>query len=200
MDFDNKTLNYYNKYADSFAAGTADVDFRENQDKFLELLGPDACILDFGCGSGRDTKYFLSRGYRVDAVDGSEKLCRIAGKLSGIKVRQMLFQELDAVNQYDGIWACASILHLPGRELETVLEKIAVALKKNGILYISFKYGEFEGERSGRYFKDFTAESFSRFMQNIRNLKIEETWITGDVRVERGNEKWLNLILRKIEI
>ena len=84
----DKTLKYYNKNAQSFASGTVSVKFTEVQDKFLEKLNPDAYILDFGCGAGRDTKYFLSRGYQVDAVDGSEQLCRIASEYTEIKVRQ----------------------------------------------------------------------------------------------------------------
>ena len=118
----DKTLKYYNENAQSFASGTVSVKFTEVQDKFLEKLNPDAYILDFGCGAGRDTKYFLSRGYQVDAVDGSEQLCRIASEYTGIKVRQMLFQELDEKEKYDGIWACASILHLPKKQLREVLE------------------------------------------------------------------------------
>ena len=116
----DKTLKYYNKNAQSFASGTVSVKFTEVQDKFLEKLNPDAYILDFGCGAGRDTKYFLSRGYQIDAIDGSEQLCRIASKYTGIKVRQMLFQELDEKEKYDGIWACASILHLPKKQMREV--------------------------------------------------------------------------------
>ena len=92
----DKTLNYYNENAQSFASGTVSVEFTEMQDRFLEKLDPGAYILDFGCGAGRDTKYFLSQGYRVDAIDGSEQLCRIASDHTGIKVRQMLFQQLEA--------------------------------------------------------------------------------------------------------
>ena len=172
----DKTLKYYNENAQSFASGTVSVKFTEVQDKFLEKLNPDAYILDFGCGAGRDTKYFLSRGYQVDAVDGSEQLCRIASEYKGIKVRQMLFQELDEKEKYDGIWSCASILHW---------------------IYTSFKYGEFEGERNGRYFTDFTTYTFKDFIHDMHGLKIEEHWITGDVRPGRGEEKWLNLLLQK---
>ena len=142
----DKTLKYYNENAQSFASGTVSVKFTEVQDKFLEEQNPDAYILDFGCGAGRDTKYFLSRGYQIDAIDGSEQLCRIASKYTGIKVRQMLFQELDEKEKYDGIWACASILHLPKKQLREVLENMYVALKPEGWIYTSFKYGEFEGE------------------------------------------------------
>ena len=147
----NKTLNYYNENAQSFASGTVSVEFTEMQDKFLQKLNPGAYILDFGCGAGRDTKYFLDQGYLVEAIDGSEQLCQIASKHTGIKVRQMLFQEL----------------------------------KVN------------EGERNGRYFTDFTIDTFADFVQEIHNLQIEEHWITGDVRSGRGEEKWLNLIMQK---
>lgn len=99
----DKTLKYYNENAQSFASGTVSVKFTEVQDKFLEKLNPDAYILDFGCGAGRDAKYFLSRGYQVDAVDGSEQLCRIASEYTGIKVRQMLFQELDEKEKSEGV-------------------------------------------------------------------------------------------------
>ena len=193
----DKTLKYYNENAQSFASGTVSVKFTEVQDKFLEKLNPDAYILDFGCGAGRDTKYFLSRGYQVDAVDGSEQLCRIASEYTGIKVRQMLFQELDEKEKYDGIWACASILHLPKKQLREVLENMYAALKSKGWIYTSLKYGEFEGERNGRYFTDFTTDTFKNFIHDMHGLKIEEHWITGDVRPGRGEEKWLNLLLQK---
>ena len=193
----DKTLNYYNENAQSFVAGTVSVKFTEVQDKFLEKLNLDAYILDFGCGAGRDTKYFLSREYQVDAVDGSEQLCRIASEYTGIKVRQMLFQGLDEKEKYDGIWACASILHLPKKQLREVLKNMYAALKSKGWIYTSFKYGEFEGERNGRYFTDFTTDTFKDFIHDMHGLKIEEHWITGDVRPGRGEEKWLNLLLQK---
>jgi len=112
-------------------------------------------------------------------------------------VKQMFFQELDVVEKYDAIWACSSILHLPYDELADVLEKMKVALKENGLIYTSFKYGEFEGERGGRYFTDMTEERIERLLKQIEGLRIEESWVTGDVRPGRGDEKWLNLFLRK---
>lgn len=194
----NSTLNYYNTNANSFVSSTLSVDFSQTQDKFLQLLPPTASILDFGCGSGRDTKYFLDAGMQVDATDGSEELCRLASEYTGIPVRQMLFEELDTKAQYDGIWACSSILHLPKESLKDVLKKMIAALKEHGIIYTSFKYGTFEGERNGRFFTDFTEETFRKFVADVDGIRIEEMWITGDVRPGRGDERWLNLILRKI--
>ena len=193
---ENQTIAYYNQNAASFIQGTVSVDFQTTQDKFLNAL-PGKRVLDFGCGSGRDTKYFLGNGLAVTAMDGSEELCKYASAYTGIPVKNMIFQDLDEMNQYDGIWACSSILHLPKQELKAVLVKMADALKEQGIIYTSFKYGDFEGERNGRYFTDFTEDAFRDFIADIAEIQIEEAWITGDVRQGRNEEKWLNLIMRK---
>ena len=162
----DKTLDYYNQNADSFVESTVSVDFKKTQDKFIEIL-PGKRVLDFGCGSGRDTKYFIEAGLDVTATDGSEELCKSASEYTGIKVKQMLFQELNEIDKYDGI------------------------------IYTSLKYGNFEGERNGRFFTDFTLDTFEEFVQDINNITIDDYWITGDVRPGREEEKWLNLILRK---
>ena len=191
------TLNYYNSNAAVFSETTKNVDFSEVQQIFTKHLSPDASILDFGCGSGRDTKYFLNNGYHVTATDGSGVICKMATDYTGIQVKQMLFEELDDRNQYDGIWACASILHLSKNDLFRVFHKMNQALKENGIIYTSFKYGEFEGERNGRYFTDFTEDSLKEFILQIPQLQIKEIWTTGDVREGRGDERWLNILICK---
>lgn len=193
-----QTLLYYQQHADDFSAGTLSADMNETHKKFIKHLPPHAHILDFGCGSGRDTKVFLEKGYTVDATDGSENLCIKASEYTGINVKHMLFSELSEVEKYDGIWACASILHLEKSELLDVLNKIALALKPQGILYTSFKYGTFEGLRNGRYFTDFTEESLSNFMKNIPSLKIIDEWITQDVRPGREEERWINILAQRI--
>lgn len=196
-DYIEKTIFYYEENAKNFIKNTADVNFVATQLSFLSKLKKGASILDFGCGSGRDTKYFLEQGYQVTAIDGSIELCKAAGQYTGIPVKHMLFQELSESERYDGIWACSSILHLPLPELEDVFQRMAAALKEYGVLYTSFKYGTYEGERNGRYFTDMTEDKFSDFLQNIKELEIEEQWVSSDVRPGRGDEKWLNIILRK---
>ena len=191
------TIDYYEQNAKLFIEGTLNVDFAEIQHMFLELLPEKATILDFGCGSGRDTKYFLEQGYFVDAIDGSLELCKAASDYTGIKVKHMYFHELDDYEKYDGIWACASVLHLEKKELPEVLRKMSAATKKNGIIYLSFKYGNFEGERNGRYFTDMTEKSMKELLDAFPEFTVEKQWITGDVRIGRGDEKWLNMILRK---
>lgn len=194
----NNTIQYYQQNAEQFSGETRSVDFSQNQNKFMNKLKKNDTILDFGCGSGRDTKCFLEHGFQVEAIDGSEELCRLAGEFTGITVKHLLFQELAEKNKYNGIWACSSILHLPKQELIEVIQKMSLALKSKGIIYTSFKYGTFEGERNGRYFTDMTEDSFEEILQTTKELQIEEQWITSDVRPGRGNEKWLNLILRKM--
>ena len=193
----NDTLKYYEQNAESFVAGTKDVDFSEIQNLFLSYLSSGARILDFGCGAGRDSKCFMDKGFLVDAVDGSEKLCEIATKLTGLPVQKMLFSELDRLDSYDGIWACASILHVPVKELPDVFQRMIDALHAEGIIYTSFKYGNGETQRGERFFIDFTEGTMIDFLKQFPELQVRKMWITSDVRPGRGEEKWLNMILQK---
>lgn len=192
----DNTISYYDNNADSFAQDTVNADLIAIYNCFLSYIPPDGKILDLGCGAGRDTKYFLQMGYKVDAADGSESLCRIASEYTGINVKHMLFSDLDANAVYDGIWACASVLHLPKDDLRDVFFKMIKATVKNGYIYTSFKYGDFEGDRNGRYYTDFTEKSFGEFIKDIKGIKIIETWTSADARPDRGDEKWINLIMK----
>ncbi len=194
----SKTIDFYNNNAADFVSGTINADVTYIQDRFLALLPKGAKILDFGCGSGRDTKYFIEKGFRAEGVDGSEELCKIASDNTGTTVRHMMFNELDEFDTYDGIWACASILHLPKIELRDVLMKMIRATKYGGYIYASFRYGDFEGYIDERYFTYFTEESFEEFISDIGEIKIVDKWVSEDVRPDRREMKWLNLILRKL--
>ena len=196
------TIDYYNEHAQMFSDNTKEINITIIQDRFLSKLPPETLILDFGCGSGRDTKYFLEKGFSVEAIDGSKELCRIASEFTGITVRHMYFEMLNESEKYDGIWACSSILHLDRESLADVMRKMVAALKLGGIIYTSFKYGDYEGVRNGRYFTDFTEESFLDFLEKLdcTEVVIEEEWITSDARPGRSEEKWLNIILRKKEV
>ncbi len=193
----NRTLDYYDKNARQFAEETRNADLHKIQERFLSYLDAGARILDFGCGSGRDTRYFLEKGFQVDAVDGSGELCRLAEAYTGVPVRNMQFQELDVSDVYDGIWACASVLHLKKEQLPEVFRRLSAAARENAAVYMSFKYGSFEGERNGRYYTDFDEKSFRNFMEDFPEFRIRELWITEDARPERSKEKWLNTIFQK---
>lgn len=196
-DIINKTLEYYNEKSDLFAGDTVDLEFSSIQDSFLKYLEPGSLILDFGCGSGRDSRYFMSKGFKVEAIDGSEEMVKIASNVTGLPVKQMMFNELDENERYDGIFACASILHVPYNELPDIFTRLKKAVKKNGYIYVSFKYGEYEGYRNGRYFTDLNEERFTSLLEEVKGLTIIEETITSDARKGREDEKWLNVILRK---
>lgn len=192
-----QTLEYYNENAKEFVEATKDVIFNDMQQSFLKYLPKGAHILDFGCGSGRDSKAFIEAGYQVTAIDGSTELCKLASDYIGQPVNQMLFQELDEHNVYEGIWACSSILHLDRTTLHEVLQRMIRALKETGYIYTSFKYGDWQGVRNGRYFNFMTEQSFDELIQDLTQIKVVEYRITGDVRSGREGETWLNVILKK---
>ena len=198
MDWQKETLDFYDQNAGEFAVGTLAADMADTRSRFAACLPPEGIVLDFGCGSGRDAKAFLDAGFRVEAVDGSEELCALASSYIGIPVKHMLFNELDACERYDGIWACASILHLPRQELVDVTKKIERALKQGGVLYASFKYGDYEGMRNGRYFSDFTEEKLKTFLEETTSMQLVDMWISNDVRTDRKERQWINILARRV--
>ena len=190
------TLDYYNKNASLYASDTLNADMSAMYSVFEKYV-PQGRILDLGCGAGRDTKYFLGEGYKVTAVDGSEELCSYASAYTGIYVQCMLFGDMEFNGEFEGVWACSSLLHVPKGELNDIFDKVAKALKPGGIFYVSFKYGDFSGERNGRYFTDLNEDGLKEVLGEEPKFDILETLITTDVRPGRENEKWLNALLRK---
>ncbi len=190
----SKTIDYYNSNSDAFFENTVNADMSAQYHMFEKYLSGGARILDLGCGSGRDTKHFIGSGFDVVAIDGSEKLCKIASEHTGIEVKRMFFQDLAFYNEFDGIWACASLLHIPSAELENVMKKLKRALVSNGIIYLSFKKGNFEGERNGRYFTDLDEKTLKKLIETVGGLTIKKLYSTQDVRPGR-EEEWLNAII-----
>ena len=200
-DMTDRTIEYYNDNTQDFIAGTVGVDVSDLRNRFLETIPQGGTILDLGCGSGRDTKAFIEMGYDVRAIDGSPELCREATEFSGCCVECKDFFAIDDVEQYDGIWACASILHVKKDRIPDLLLILCRALRLEGTLYLSFKYGDFDGFRDGRYFVDLDEKGFQQVYGRYLNLyglglSMKEEWISEDVRRDRP-AKWLNEILRK---
>lgn len=192
------TISYYDSNAISYAYSTVNVDLSELYDRFLPLIKKNGHILDAGCGSGRDSKYFIEKGFKVTAIDGSVEMCKIASSYIGQEVKHLRFEDFKEINKYDGIWACSSILHLEKNTLKEVLLNLSRALKDDGYIYASFKVGDEEGFIGDRYFSNFTKESFSCFLNEIKELAIHDVWITNDKRKIRCEELWLNTILKKV--
>ena len=191
-----KTIDYYNKHAEEFTASTFEVDMESLYQPFLADLPEGARILDVGCGSGRDTLAFKKKGYQVDAIDYSEELVKKATQLTGIPVRLQSFYEIDADQAYDGIWACASLLHCERTRLKEVTGKLLSALKPNGMLYMSFKYGNGDRQKEGRQFTDLDEEQAKALRKQFNYVQKIKQWITIDQRPDR-QEKWLNLLWKK---
>ncbi|MBR5041094.1 MAG: class I SAM-dependent methyltransferase [Clostridiales bacterium] len=189
----NKTIEYYNENADKFIQDTQMVSMSEVQELFLQKIPEHGAILDLGCGSGRDSKVFLDLGYKLISVDGSEKMCEATTALTGIPTICSSFQDYEPETEFDGIWACASLLHLKPEEIRPVVSNLAKALKPDGCFYMSFKYGEFQGFRNDRYFTDLTEENLKKLLEDVDGLTLESFMITSDVRPGRENEKWLNV-------
>ena len=190
------TLDYYKNNAEIYVQSTLGCMMDAAINEFVKSVEKGGLILDFGCGSGRDSKIFMQKGYDVDPVDGTEEICAIASEYLGKRVRHMYFEDLSEKDMYDGIWACASILHLPYERLKFVLGRIYKALKDGGAFFVSFKYGEFEGIRDGRYYTDVTEDKLQKLIDGI-GFSVQKVWKTNDVRLDRNGDIWLSAILTK---
>ncbi|MGN0271087.1 MAG: class I SAM-dependent methyltransferase [Candidatus Weimeria sp.] len=192
----SKTIDYYNENADAFVQGTVNADMTEIRNKFLSGIPAGGLILDLGCGSGRDSKAFLDAGYRVVSVDGSEELCKRAEELTGQPVICTTFANYEPEETFDGIWACASLLHLKKKSIQTVVKKLLDHLKTGGYFYMSFKLGNSGGMRNGRYFTDMDKRTIRQLFKSLYIELVEES-VTGDVREGRESEQWLNELYKK---
>lgn len=197
MTTTEKTLAYYNANADAFVATTADIAFSALQNAFIDRLPAHASVLDVGCGSGRDSFAFLRAGLKVTAVDGSEAMCAHASKRLEQTVLCTTFENYQPTHTFDGIWACASLLHLDWTTLIQVMQKLSNALTENGYFYASFKLGNGAGERNGRFFTDMDETRLNLLLGALPDLQIDQLFYTGDARPGREKEQWLNVFLRK---
>ena len=194
------TVDYYDKHARNYYEATVQVDMAPLYKPFLELIPPGGKILDAGCGSGRDSLYFKKQGFEVTAFDASSELVRLSSELLKQEVLHLSFEEVSFQAEFDGVWACASLLHVPKGIIEGVLPRLADALKDRSILYASFKYGDLEVTKDGRYFNFYNETTFGLLVQAVSRLEMIRTWRTEDIREDRPGELWLNALLRKKEV
>jgi SAM-dependent methyltransferase len=191
--------DYYHQNAGTFFAETVEVDMTPLYHRFMRLLPEQARILDAGCGSGRDARAFAELGHQVTAFDASAALVALAEAYLGQPVQCLRFQEIAWQEAFDGIWACASLLHVPASELPDVMARLRRAIEPGGILYASFKYGGGEREHHGRRFTDLDEPGLAALLRQVPDLEPVETWTTGDRRPGRESERWLNTLLRRTD-
>lgn len=191
------TADYYNQNVDQFVASTVDVEMNQLLRWFVDHIPDGGHVLDWGCGCGRDSKSLIEAGYVVEATDASQAMCDAASKLTGLVVQNERFDDLLTKNAFDGIWANASLLHVPMEELPHILEIAVRALKPGGILYASFKLGDFEGFRNERWFTFMNEERLQLLLRHVPQLELMETKTTKDLRKGRESEVWFNCLLRQ---
>ena len=191
------SIDYYSRHSTTYFEGTVNLDLSDARKRFEEVLPEGGTILDLGCGSGRDTLAFYEDEFEVTPLDGSPEMCALAEIHTNLEVLNMTFDELDFDEVFDGVWANASLLHVPEKEMPEVLKKIALALKPGGYVYISVKEGDFEGIRDGRYFVDYSKRKLIDLVEDTGLFRVEEVWRTKDIREHISDTKWINLIAEK---
>jgi SAM-dependent methyltransferase len=192
-----ETIRYYDEHVDAYCASTSNLDMVNLYSRFLPHIPIGGRILDAGCGSGRDSKAFLDRGYKVVSIDASEMMVEKTANLTGQPARCMRFDELPFVAEFDGIWTCASLLHVPRQDTKTVWSILFRAMKPGAVSYMSFKEGLQEEIRNGRLFNDQTESSVRATAGVFSELVIIDVWSTADVRPGRQAETWVNALLTK---
>lgn len=199
-DIGSPTWRFYEKNAKGYAEQTAAVDMSALYERFERHLPGGAAILDAGSGSGRDTKHFAEAGYQVTSFDYSAEMAKISTAYTGIPTVVRSFADVNEVNRYDGIWACASLLHLLQTELTDAVARLAKALKPSGVIYMSFRYGVDERCYSdGRCYTDLDEEGVTKIIAAIPPLQVLELWVSGGEGSFEGGGLWLNAIVKKAE-
>lgn len=191
------SIEFYNVNAAEFFNNTYSADMKETYEEFLKQIKPKSKILDAGCGSGRDTVFFLSKGFPVVSFDASEEMVRMSSELTGHKTLKMRFQEIEFINEFDGVWACASLLHVSRDEIDDVIERIVRSLKTEGVFYASFKYGDEVITRDGRLFNSYNEEALANLLEKHNGFTVIRVWKTQDVRPDRKDEFWINVLCKK---
>ncbi len=187
------STEFYDNDPEGYSKKTFDADVSEIRDRFLKYVPKGSKILDLGCGSGRDTLFFSRNGYVPVPVDGSEGMCAIARRNTGIEVRRLMFSDLDYENEFDAVWACSTLLHVPSKELPDIMSKVRRAMKDGAVFYLSFKEGTFEGCREGRMYTDMTQDSLRSLCERC-GFRTLEIWSS----LEPGRQTvWCNAIVRK---
>jgi 2-polyprenyl-3-methyl-5-hydroxy-6-metoxy-1,4-benzoquinol methylase len=193
------TIAFYNEHATEYSDSTISVDMQDIRDRFQALLPKHAYVLDAGCGSGRDTKALLQAGLNVTAIDASTDLARLASAYTGIACQVLRFQDMTFNACFDGIWACASLLHVPKIEMPDVMARMSRALKGNGILYLSLKQGNAERvAEDGRFFNYYTIPSFRMLLAVVPELVERDSWITAERRSTTQRDPWVSFLLQKV--
>lgn len=192
---------FYDTNSEAFISTTRDVDMSDMQCRFLAALpiieATSIRILDAGSGSGRDALAFRLLGYDVEAFDASPAMVSATREHAGVPTKLMRFEDFAWEHSFEGIWACASLLHVAKIDLPLVIERLAVHLTPGGVLYLSFKRGTGERVKNGRRFTDMTAERLAELLDGCGLFGQPDIWESRDCRPDRASEMWVNSVVTK---
>lgn len=195
----SQTLAYYEQRAEQFRAGTRDHDVRQNMEALLRHITgkPPFTILDFGCGPGRDLIAFSKLGHVAVGLDGTPAFVAMARAASGCEVWEQDFLKLDLpAEHFDGIFANASLFHVPTRELPRVLRELSAALKPGGVLLSSNPRGDNEeGWNGGRYGVYHDLAGWRRYLQAAGFIELEHYYRPDGLPCEQ--QPWLATVWRR---
>lgn len=191
------TSEFYERNAEDYFRATVGIDMSEPRERFAKLLSPGARVLDAGCGSGRDARAFLALGFQVTAFDASPRLAALAREHTGLPVEVRTFQEVTWREAFDGIWASASLLHVPRAELPSVMRRLRDALVPGGVWHLSFKYGAGEREVEGRRFTDLDERAAEALVAEVGGLDVVWMGVEPSRKPQMPDERWLVVLLRR---
>jgi SAM-dependent methyltransferase len=190
------SIGWYDANAEDFVARTLGAGMEGIRARFLAHVPPGGAVLDAGCGSGRDALAFRQAGYAVSAFDGSARLAEMAARTAGLPVRRMTFAEMDWEAAFDGVWACATLLHLGPDDLPGALANIRRALRPGGAFYCSFKEGDTQRFANGRYFTDLTLVRLRTLLASA-GFELLDLWDGDDGRPDHAGERWVSAVSRR---
>ncbi|HYI25420.1 MAG TPA: bifunctional GNAT family N-acetyltransferase/class I SAM-dependent methyltransferase [Thermomicrobiales bacterium] len=188
---------WYDQHAGEYAARTDAIDLGDHYDRFLAQVAPGGRVLDAGCGPGRDSAAFIALGYKVTAMDASIGMVELASERLGRRVMHLRHEEVAFDREFDGIWANATLLHVPQDGLPDVLARYRRALVPGGVMFASFKLGSGEVVAGERLFANQDETSFRDVLAAVPAMSLVDVWTSQDRRPGRAHEGWLNVLVRR---
>lgn len=195
------SIDYYNRFAKEYYEKTVSATMEGQLKQFTELLPVGGAVLDLGCGSGRDSLFLVEEGFDVTSLDGAKKMCELAQIHVGHEVLNLTYDQLDFNEVFDGIWACASLVHEEPDKLPVTLQRVFDCLKSEGVMYMSFRHGDFIGFNSDINFYAYTEATFGNILEQCigkQNIEMIDVFITKDTREEFLDNEWINIYIRKL--